>query len=64
MNVYKDQLTGLRHNILAEKDIIIIIIYSFWVFPSALADGLSLESEWQQVSSGLQDSSEYSGRLQ
>ena len=39
--------------------IIIIIIYT-----SALADGLSLEFEWQQVSSGLQDSFQYSGRSQ
>ena len=35
--------------------IIIIIIYSLVFFPSALADGLSLEFEWQQVSSSLQD---------
>ena len=34
-----------------------IIIYSLEFFTSALADGLSLESEWQQVSSSLQDSS-------
>ena len=33
-------------------------------FTSALADGLSLEFEWQQVSSSLQDSSQYSGRSQ
>ena len=33
-------------------------------FTSVLADGFSLEFEWQQVSSGLQDSSRYSGRLQ
>ena len=33
-------------------------------FTSALADGLSLEFEWQQVSSNIQDSSEYSGRSQ
>ena len=44
--------------------IIIIIIYSSEFFTSALADGLSLEIEWQQVSSSLQDSSQYSGRLQ
>ena len=31
-------------------------------FPSVLADGFSLKSEWQQVSSSLQDSSQYSGR--
>ena len=29
-----------------------------------LADGFSLEFEWQQVSSSLQDSSQYSGRPQ
>ena len=44
--------------------IIIIIIYSLEFFTSALADGLSLEIEWQQVSSSLQDSSQYSGRFQ
>ena len=30
----------------------------------ALADGLSLESEWQQVTTGFQDSSQYCGRPQ
>ena len=44
--------------------IIIIIIYSLEFFTSALADGVSLESEWQQVYSSLQDSSQYSGRSQ
>ena len=43
--------------------IIIIIIYSLEFFTSALADGLSLKFEGQQVSSSLQDSSQYSGRL-
>ena len=43
---------------------IIIIIHSLELFTSALADGFSLESEWQQVSSSLQDSSKYSGRSQ
>ena len=42
--------------------IIIIIIYSLDFFTSALADGLSLEFEWQQVSSRLQDSSQYPSR--
>ena len=37
--------------------IIIIIIHSLELFPSALADGFSLEFEWQQVSSSLQGSS-------
>ena len=40
----------------------IILLIEF--FTSALADGLSLESEWQQVSSSLQDSSRDSGRSQ
>ena len=30
----------------------------------ALADGFSLESEWQQAFSDLQDSSQYFGRSQ
>ena len=45
--------------------IIIIIIITFLFskfFKPALADGFSLEFEWQQVSSSLQDSSQYSGR--
>ena len=44
--------------------IITIIIYSLEFFTSANADGLSLEIEWQQVFSSLQDSSQYSGRPQ
>ena len=43
---------------------ITIIIYSLEFFTSALADGLSLKIERQQVSSTLQDSSQYSGRRQ
>ena len=41
-----------------------IIIYSLEFFPSTLADGFSLESEWQQVSSSYQDTSQYSDRSQ
>ena len=37
-------------------------IYSLEIFTSALADDLSQEFEWQQVSSSLQDSSQYYGR--
>ena len=44
--------------------IIIIIIISLEFFTSALADILSRKFEWQQVSSSLQDSSQYSGRSQ
>ena len=35
--------------------IIIIIIIHSELFTSAIADGFSLKSEWQQVSSSLQD---------
>ena len=31
-----------------------IIIYSWEIFTSALADGLSFEIEWKQVSSSIQ----------
>ena len=44
--------------------IIMIIIYSLEFFTSALADGLSQDFQWQQVSSSLQDSSQYSERSQ
>ena len=44
--------------------IIIIIIYSLEFFTSILADGLSLEFEWEQVSLNIQDSFQYSSRLQ
>ena len=44
------------------KTIIITTLLEFFI--SALVDGLSLEFEWQQVSSSLQDSSKYSGRSQ
>ena len=48
-----------------EKNIVIItIIYSLEFFKSALPDGISLEFERQQVSSSLQDYSQYFGRLQ
>ena len=44
--------------------ITIIIIQSLEFFKSVLTDGISLEFEWQQVSSSLPDSSQYSGRSQ
>ena len=37
---------------------------SYEFFTPALVDGLSLEAEWQQVSSSLKDSSQNSGRSQ
>ena len=53
----------LAHPFVSIIIIIIIIIYSEF-FTFALVDGLSLEFEWKQVSSSLQDSSQYSGRSQ
>ena len=44
--------------------IIIIIITPREFFTSALAYNISLEFKWQQVSSSIQDSSQYSGRSQ
>ena len=41
--------------------IIIIILLLEEFFTSALANSFSLEFEWKQVSSSLQDSSQYSG---
>ena len=43
--------------------IIIIFIYSLEFFTPFLADGLSLEFESEQVSSSLQDTSQYSVRF-
>ena len=51
-------------NLLLLLIIIIIIIHSLESFQSVLAGGFSLESERQQVSSSLLDSSQYSGRSQ
>ena len=47
--------------------VLILVVYydySLEFFTSAWDDGLSLEIEWPQVSSSLQDSSQYSGRFQ
>ena len=42
----------------------IIIITTSEFLTSQLSDGLSLKFEWQQVSSSLQDSFQYSGHSQ
>ena len=44
--------------------IIIIILLLCDFFSPAIVGGFLLEIEWQQVSSSLQDSSQYSGRSQ
>ena len=50
---------------LQNKLSILLLLYTpLELFPSANADGLSLEFKWQQISSSLQDSSQYSGHSQ
>ena len=44
--------------------ILLLLFTPLEFFTLAFADGLSLEFERQQVSSSLQDSSQYSGRSQ
>ena len=58
---HAEQQNSLACKLICYLFIIIIIIYSLEFFASVLADGFSLEFEWQQVSSSLQDSSQYSG---
>ena len=56
-----DRLAEIRWSVrMLKSDIIIIIIIRVF-FTSVLADGFSLEFEWQQVSSSLLDSSQDSG---
>ena len=44
--------------------LLLLLLLLLEFFTPALADDLSQEIEWQQVSSSLQDSSQYSGRSQ
>ena len=45
--------------------VLLLLLFTPWeFFTSVLADGLSLEFEWQQVSPSLQNFSQYSGRSQ
>ena len=57
-------LIEFSHSLPIVDIIVIIIIYPLEIFTSALADDFSLESEWYQVFSSLQDSSQYSDRCQ
>ena len=47
-------------NSLARSRFFFLLLLLFGFFTSALADCLSMESSWQQISYGLSDSSEYS----
>ena len=44
--------------------LLLLLFIPLEFFTIVLADGFSLEFEWQQVSSSLQDSPQYSGRSQ
>ena len=57
-------LSAFAYYVVDRFIIITIIINSLEFFTSADADGLSLGLEWQQVSSSLPDSSQYSGLSQ
>ena len=45
-------------------ELLLLLFTPLEFFTPTLADGLSLETEWQQASSSLQDSSQYSSRSQ
>ena len=51
-------------NLLHNSQLITNYYFTPWQFFTALADDFLLECEWQQVSSSLLDSSQYSGRSQ
>ena len=46
------------------KTVLSLLFTLLVFFTSVLVDGFSREFEWQQVSSSLKDSSQYSGRSQ
>ena len=54
----------LNHRELLLLLLLLLLLTPWEIFTSVLADGLSLEFESQQVSSSLQDSSQYSGHSQ
>ena len=52
----------MKFEVEAEILLLLLLFTPLEFFTSVLADGFSLEFEWQQVSSSLQDSSQDSGR--
>ena len=52
--------TNNSHN----NNLLLLLLLLFVFFTPVLADGFSLDFEWQQVSSSSQDSSQYSSRFQ
>ena len=59
---YASSLAFLSSSLVVEVIIIIIIIIPCEFFTPGYSGSLWLESDWQQVSLDLQDSSQYSGR--
>ena len=57
LNFAHQPVDGLTHPIVSS-----LLLFPCESFPAALADGFSREIEWQQVSSSIQDSSQYSGQ--
>ena len=57
-----DICSGWCLNYFSQSNILYYHITPYDIFAQALADGLSLESQWQQVSLRLQDSFQYSGQ--
>ena len=64
IKLYQLQLLSVLSKYLSIFSLSFISITPWEFSTSSLADGLSLESEWQQVSSDLQDFAEYSSRSQ
>ena len=69
--IRRDSVSLLRFPFLSHVQVfsremlLLLLLFTLWeFFTSLLADGLLLESERQQVSSRVQDSSQYSGRSQ
>ena len=59
------RIGSLRVTLDCGRQLYFTYLFTPWEFStSVLADSLPLESEWQQVSSSLQDSSQYSGLSQ
>ena len=55
------ELISVVHTTLTLQLLLLSFVLFWMFFPPALADGFSLEFEWQQVSSSFQDYSQYSG---
>ena len=58
-------LVEIKWSVCNSKSLLLLLSFTpLEFFTWVLADGFSLEFEWQQVSSSLQDSSQYSGHPQ